>query len=51
MVCHWSAEAGSEDSAKHQTGADETDHIGREMKLSDDQWHRHAKDEDYEAVK
>lgn len=50
-ICHWSTKSGSKDSTKHKTCADETDHIGREMKLSDDEWHRHAEDENDETVK
>jgi len=50
-ICHWPAEAGPKDSTKHQASADETYRVGRGMKLSDDQWHRHAKNEDYEAIK
>ncbi len=51
MIGHWSAKSGPKHSTKHQTCADETDHIGCEMKLSDDQRHCHAKDENTEAIK
>jgi hypothetical protein len=50
-ICHWPAESGPKDSAKHQTCADEPYHIRCETKLSDDQWHRHAKNKNYEAIK
>ena len=41
----------AEDSAEHQACANEPYYIGRKVKLSDDQWHRHAKNENYEAIK
>ena len=51
MICHLPAESGAKNSTKHQTRADETYHIGRKVKLNGDQWHRHAENEDYEAIK
>jgi hypothetical protein len=51
MICYWAAKSGAKDSTKHQARADETDYVGREMKLSNDQWHCHAENEDYKAIK
>jgi len=51
MVGHWSANSGAKDSTKHETRADETDDVGLDVKLSDDQRHRHAKDENNKAIK
>ena len=50
-ICHRPAKSGPKDSAEHQTCANEPYYIGRKVKLSDDQWHRHAKNENYEAIK
>ena len=50
MIRHWPAESGPKDSTKDQACANETDHMRRKMKLSDDQRHCHAKNEDYEAI-
>jgi hypothetical protein len=50
-ICHWTAKSGPKDSAENQACADETDHIGCETKLSDDQRHRHAKNENCKAIK
>ena len=50
MICHWTAKSGPKDSTQYQTRADETHGVGREMKLSDDQWHRHAENENYETI-
>ena len=51
MICHWPAESGPKNSTKHQTCTDQTHQVGLEMKISDDQWHRHAENENYKAVK
>jgi len=50
-ICHRPAKSGPEDSAKHEARTNEPYYIGCETKLSDDQWHRHAKNENYEPIK
>ena len=45
MVRCRSANSCSNDSTKHQTGANETDYVWLDMKLGDDSRHRHAKNE------
>jgi hypothetical protein len=51
MICHRPAKSGAKDSTKYQTRADETYHIGSEMKLNGNQWDRHPESEDYKAIK
>jgi hypothetical protein len=51
MIGHWPAKSGPKDSTKHQACADKTNHVGLEVKLSDNQRHSHAKNENGEAIK
>ncbi len=51
MICYRPAESGAKDSTKYQTCTDQAHLLGREMKFSDDQWHRHAENKNYEAIK
>jgi hypothetical protein len=44
-VRHRSANSGSNDSTKHQARSNETHHVGLNVKVSDDDRHRHAKNE------
>src|SRR5262249_12657074 len=50
MVRHRSANSCSNDSTKHQTRSNETDHVGLNVKFSDDDRHRHAENENDVAI-
>jgi len=45
MVRHWPANSCSNDSTKYQARPNETDHVGFNVKPSDDNGHRYAKNE------
>jgi hypothetical protein len=51
VVSYRSAESGPKHGTKQQTCADETYNIRREMKHRNNKRHRHAKDENSEAIK
>jgi hypothetical protein len=44
MVRHRPANSCSNNRTKHQARSNETDHLGLNVKISDDDWHRHAED-------
>ena len=50
LVRHRPANSCSNDSTKHQACSNETDHVGLNVKNSDDNGHRHAKNENDVAI-